>query len=120
MADSSKPPLYHRVILISFATSMVTLSAYQLVRTSPKNKNQEDLQARTKKLIEQLSGSVDVAKASLSTEYLRQVVPDENLLPIHQSPESIPIRKSISDSVGTSMGKVLSAADEASANSGKK
>jgi hypothetical protein len=111
MSDS--PNFYQKALIVFFSASMVVLSAHQLVRYGAKNKSGSDLKQRAEVLKQQLLGEIDVAKASVSPEYLRQTVESDKLLPADETPRSVPIRKSISESVGGSVGKVISNAEKA-------
>ena len=102
-----------RSLIFFFSIGLVVISASMLrADTHRKQRNQQlSLDESSAKLLQELRGDVDVAKASASPEYLKEVV-DNRHLRGEAGGEHPQLRRSLKDSVMNMVARVMPAAQQ--------
>jgi hypothetical protein len=102
-----------RTLIFFFSIGLVVISASMLrADTHRKQRNQQlSLDESSAKLLRELRGDVDVAKASASPDYLKEVV-DNRHLREEAGAENPQLRRSLKDSVMNMVARVMPAAEQ--------
>lgn len=64
--------LSHRLLIVFFGASVAAIAAMDIYSRVPKPQDKDEIQKSAQQLLSELKGDIDVAKASVSSQYLRE------------------------------------------------
>lgn len=108
-----KPSLVTKFCIYFFSISIVALASHQIVGLKHK-KDSDAIKAGKEKLLRELQGGVDAGRASISPDYIREVVDTKKLVPDGTNQDSIPLRNSLKERVYDSLHRIWQKADSES------
>jgi hypothetical protein len=96
---SDKPSFAHRSLVFLFSVGIVLISGTILRIESQKKQKKQQVatEESSAKFLQELRGEVDVGKASISTEYLKEVVDTSLLRPEDENKNKTEIRRNLKE-----------------------
>ena len=89
----------HRSLTMFFSVGVVLIAGSMLMRDLNKSGKLHSSKATNEHFLEELNGGVDVARASISPDYLKQVVDNGKLREVGETQNQPELKQSLKDKV---------------------
>ena len=93
--SGATPSVTQRIVLVLFSLGVVLIAGAVLLRDLKKHGMKSSTEESRAQLLKEMQGGVDVGKASISPEYLREVVESDKIR--NEDPKNPEIRRSLKE-----------------------